>query len=106
MANNGGRHVRIPGIGNISFPGSMSMEEIRDAAEDLHKRGAAIHLGRLLDDFDPATASEATKEQIYQAIIGHRKTAKHLPEEERVALDRRIAEYSNSQVKRKPGRKN
>jgi hypothetical protein len=27
----------------------MSPEEIRAAAEDLHKRGAAIHLGRLLD---------------------------------------------------------
>jgi hypothetical protein len=83
----------------------MSPEEIRDAAEDLHKRGAAIHLGRLLDDFDPATASEATEEQIYQAIISNRKTANHLLEEARVALDRRIAEYSNSQNQEKARQK-
>jgi len=59
----------------------------------------------LLDDFDPATASEATEEQIYQAIISNRKTAKHLLEEARVVLDRRIAEYSNSQNQEKARQK-
>jgi len=76
-----------------------------EPAEHLHQRAAAIRLGRLLDEFDSATASEVTREEIYQAIIAHRKTAKHLPEEERAALDRQIAEYSNNQVKHKPASK-
>ena len=91
--------VRIPGLGRVTFPSSMTANALRDAAERLHQRTAAIRLGRLLDKFDSATASEATKEAIYQAIIAYRKTAKHLPEEERAALARRIAEYSNRQVK-------
>jgi len=94
--------VRIPGLGRVSFPASMTADELQDAAEDLHKRAAGIRLGRLLDDFDPATASEKTKADIYNAIIAYRQTAKRLPEEEKVAIDRRIAEYSNSQVKPKP----
>jgi hypothetical protein len=67
--------------------------------------GVAGRLSQILDGVDPATASEKTKADIYTAIISYRRTAKHLPEEERTALDRRIAEYSNSQVKPKPARR-
>jgi hypothetical protein len=59
----------------------------------------------LQDEFDSATANEVTWEEIYRAIIAYRKTAKHLPEEERDALDRQIAEYSNNQVKQTPPEK-
>jgi hypothetical protein len=97
--------VRIPGLGRVAFPASMTASELREAAENLHQRAAAIRLGRLLDSFDPATASEATKQDIYNAIIAYRKTAKHLPEEQRSVLDRKIAAYSNGQVRPKPARK-
>jgi hypothetical protein len=45
---------------------------------------------------------EGTKEKIYQGIISYRKITRQLPEETRAALDRKIAAYSNSQVKRSP----
>lgn len=73
---------------------------MRDASEDLHQRAAAIRLGLALDNVDPSRASDATKEHLYQAIIAYRKSAKHIPTEERQSLERRIAKYSNSLAKK------
>ena len=97
MATISGHRVHIPGLGKVSFPASMSIEEVREAAENLHKRGAAIRLGLALDHFD---GSKSAQNDIYQRIIQFRKSAKNLPEEERVRLEKRIAAYSNGLAKK------
>ncbi len=98
MATTRGHRVRIPGLGKISFPASMSIEEVRAAAENLHQRAQAIRLGLALDNFD---GSKSAQDKVYQRIIQFRKSSKTLPEEERARLEKRIAAYSNALAKNK-----
>jgi hypothetical protein len=51
------------------------------------------------------SAEPADNQEIYQAIIGYRKLARKLSPETRATLDRKIAAYSNSQVKPKPAKR-
>jgi hypothetical protein len=61
-------------------------------------------LGQALDEYDtaPLAKRKMMEPGIYQRIIRFRsKLAKGMEEEERHMLERRIAAYSNSLVKRK-----
>jgi hypothetical protein len=61
-------------------------------------------LGQALDEYEVASPSKrkTLESGIYQQIIRFRsKLAKGMDEDERHALDRRVAAYSNSLVKRK-----
>jgi hypothetical protein len=66
---------------------------------------AAEELSQMLGKAGDTEQDEGTKEKIYQGIISYRKIARQLPEETRAALDRKIAAYSNSQVKPKPAKR-
>jgi hypothetical protein len=66
---------------------------------------AAEELSQMLGKADATERDEGTNEKIYQGIISYRKIARQLPEETRAALDRKIAAYSNSQVKPKPAKR-
>ena len=61
-------------------------------------------LGQALDEYDaaPSATRKSMEPEIYQRIIRFRsKVAKNMDDDERQALERRIAAYSNSLVKRK-----
>jgi hypothetical protein len=61
-------------------------------------------LGQVLDQYDaaPPAKRKSLEPEIYQQIIRFRsKLAKGLDEDERHDLERRIATYSNSLVKRR-----
>ncbi len=59
----------------------------------------------LFDDaLDRYDGSMTAQNDIYQRILQFRKSAKSLAEDERTRLEKRIADYSNSQVK-KPAKK-
>lgn len=66
-------------------------------ASDDEAQAAADRLSKILE-----SADSADNQEIYQAIISYRKLARKLPPETRATLDRKIATYSNSQVKPKP----
>jgi len=110
----------------VAFPASMSLQAVEAACKRIHneqkpapvsksrpkslKAGSilgantagatAVRLSQILDGVDPKTAGEKEKDEIFQQIIGYRKIARSLPEEQRAVLDRKIAAFSNSQVKR------
>jgi hypothetical protein len=96
MATISGHRVRIPELGKVVFPSSMTTDEVREAAQRLHQRAPAIRLGLALDHFD---GSKSVQNDIYQRIIQFRKSAKTSPEEERSRLEKRIADYSNALTK-------
>ena len=61
-------------------------------------------LGQALDEYDTASPAKrkSLEPEIYQQIIRFRsKLAKGMDEDERHALERRVAAYSNSLVKSK-----
>jgi hypothetical protein len=61
-------------------------------------------LGGVLDEYDAASPStrKSLEPEIYQQIIRFRsKQAKGMDEDERHALERRVAAYSNALVKKK-----
>lgn len=65
----------------------------------------ARSLSELLGSVDPNNVSETEKQKLFQHIIQYRKIARSLPDESRSVLDRKIASFSNSQVKPKAAKK-
>lgn len=65
------------------------------------KPNAKISLEKAIDSYDNEDPDkEKRQDEIYQKIIEFRKAAKSMPEEERDRMNKKIAEYSNSLVKK------
>jgi hypothetical protein len=116
--------VHVP----VAFPENTPLSEMRRIAKAVHERGKQLAASkaeptarRSTKKFASAlgagdneaqavadrlsktleSADSADNQEIYQAIISYRKLARKLPPETRATLDRKIATYSNSQVKAK-----
>jgi hypothetical protein len=83
-----------------AFPAPRTQSKRLSTVPNDDALAVANRLSEMLE-VDPKTASDEDKEKIFQQIISYRSIARSLPDETRSVLDRKIAAFSNSQIKPK-----